>query len=255
MLELGLVLSGLFIATTSMAVGIGGGILWTPLLIFAYGLTPQEAITTSLLIQVVGMGSGSVAYYRAGLVKTRLSLLFFLVALPGVIIGSFITVNLPQETVQMALGIMSMTLAILFVTSQEDIQEDIIDTTSQNYIKEKIAPILPIPAFFGFIHGSLSLGIGEWLIPALRNRLKLDMTTSIATVIPMMFLLALVASLIHYFVADTIHMKYFAWGAAGTLIGGQIGAHISRRINERILKQSFIYLMTLTGIHLIFQAI
>jgi len=251
MLELGLVLSGLFIATTSMAVGIGGGILWTPLLIFAYGLTPQEAITTSLLIQVVGMGSGSVAYYRAGLVKTRLSLLFFLVALPGVIIGSFISVNLPQETVQMALGIMSMTLAILFVTSQEDI----IDTTSQNYIKEKIAQILPIPAFFGFILGSLSLGIGEWLIPALRNRLKLDMTTSIATVIPMMFLLALVASLIHYFVADTIHMKYFAWGAAGTLIGGQIGAHISRRINERILKQSFIYLMTLTGIHLIFQAI
>jgi len=251
MFELGLVLSGLFIATTSMAVGIGGGILWTPLLIFAYGLTPQEAITTSLLIQVVGMGSGSVAYYRAGLVKTRLSLLFFLVALPGVIIGSFITVNLPQETIQMALGIMSMTLAILFVTSQDDI----IGTTSQNYMKEKVAQILPIPAFFGFILGSLSLGIGEWLIPALRNRLKLDMTTSIATVIPMMFLLALVASLIHYFVADTIHMKYFAWGAAGTLIGGQIGAHISRRINERILKQSFIYLMTLTGIHLIFQAI
>jgi len=252
MLELGLILCGLFISTTSMAVGIGGGILWTPLLIFAYDLTPQEAITTSLLIQVVGMGSGSVAYYRAGLVKTRLSLLFFLVALPGVIIGSFITVNLPQESIQMALGIMSMTLAILFVTSQEDI----IDSNSQNYIKGKIAQILPIPAFFGFILGSLSLGIGEWLIPALRNRLKLDMTTSIATVIPMMFLLALVASLIHYVVAaDTIHLKYFAWGAAGTLIGGQIGAHISRRINERLLKQSFIYLMTLTGIHLIFQAI
>jgi len=251
MLELGLILSGLLISTTSMAIGIGGGILWTPLLILAYGLTPQEAITTSLLIQVVGMGSGSLAYYRAGLVKIRLSLLFFLVALPGVIIGSLITVNLAQETVQMALGIMSMTLAILFVTSQEDI----VDNITQNYLKEKVVQILPIPAFFGFILGSLSLGIGEWLIPALRNHLKLGMTTSIATVIPMMFLLALVASFIHYVLADAIHMGYFAWGAAGTIIGGQIGAHISRRINERLLKQSFIYLMTLTGIHLIFQAI
>ncbi|MDH5766333.1 MAG: sulfite exporter TauE/SafE family protein [Gammaproteobacteria bacterium] len=251
MLEFGLIISGVFIAAAAMAIGIGGGILWTPLLILAYGLSPQEAITTSLLIQVVGMGSGSVAYYRAGLVKPHLSLIFFLVALPGVILGSFITLNLTQQTVQMALGIMSMTLAILFVASQEDV----INKPQAAYIREKLATILPIPAFFGFIHGSLSLGIGEWLIPSLRHRLKLDMTTAIATVIPMMFLLALVASGIHYFLSNTVHTTYFLWGAAGTLIGGQIGAHISRRIDERLLKQSFIYLMTLTGIHLIFQAI
>ena len=249
--ELMLVVSGITISSIAMAIGIGGGILWTPLLILAYGLSPQEAITTSLLIQVVGMGSGSVAYYRAGLVKIRLSLLFIMVALPGVIIGSFISVNLSQETVQMALGIMSMTLAILFVSSHEDI----INSRPGDYLKEKLASILPIPAFFGFILGSLSLGIGEWLIPALRNRLKLDMITSIATMIPMMFVLALVASLIHIAIADTIHLSYFTWGAIGTLIGGQIGVHISRRINERLLKQSFIYLMTLTGIHLIFQSI
>ena len=55
---LGLALAGLFISTAAMTIGIGGGILWTPLLILAYGLTPQEAIATSLLIQVIGMGSG-----------------------------------------------------------------------------------------------------------------------------------------------------------------------------------------------------
>ena len=249
--ELILLVAGIAISTVAMAIGIGGGILWTPLLILAYGLSPQEAITTSLLIQVVGMGSGSVAYYRAGLVKTRLSFLFFIVALPGVIIGSFISINVSQETIQMALGIMSMTLAILFVAGHEDI----VETRSGSYLKEKVRQLLPIPAFFGVMLGSLSLGIGEWLIPALRSRLKLDMTTSIATVVPMMFMLALIASLIHIFIGDTLHLNYFIWGAVGTLIGGQIGAHISRRINERILKQSFIYLMTLTGIHLIFQAI
>lgn len=249
--ELILVICGIFIASAAMAIGIGGGILWTPLLILGYGLSPQEAITTSLFIQVVGMGSGSIAYYRAGLVKTRLSLIFFLVALPGAVIGSFITLNLDQQTVQMALGIMSMTLAILFVASQEDI----IENPQAAYIKEKLARLLPIPAFFGFIHGSLSLGIGEWLIPSLRHRLKMDMTSAIATVVPMMFMLALIASCIHYFISSTIHMEYFLWGAMGTLIGGQVGVHISRRIDERLLKQSFIYLMTLTGIHLIFQAI
>lgn len=249
--ELLLVASGIAISTVAMAIGIGGGILWTPLLILAYGLSPQESITTSLLIQVVGMGSGSIAYYRAGLVNTRLSLLFFFVALPGVIIGSFISINLSQQTVQMALGTMSMILAVLFVSSQEDV----IHNFSKNFSKKKVAQILPIPAFFGFMLGSLSSGIGEWLIPALRNRLNMDMRSSIATVIPTMFLLALIASLIHSTTADMIHWTFFIWGSAGTIIGAQIGAHLSRRINERILKQSFIYLMTLIGIHLIFQSI
>ncbi|MCK4707005.1 MAG: sulfite exporter TauE/SafE family protein [Gammaproteobacteria bacterium] len=249
--ELILVLCGIAISSVSMAVGIGGGILWTPLLILAYGLSPQEAITTSLLIQVIGMGSGSIAYFRAGLVKVRLSLLFFIVALPGVVIGSFISVNLSAQTVQMALGIMAMMLAALFVNSQEEVVHNV----SDNYPGKKVAQILPIPAFFGFILGSLSSGIGEWLIPALRTRLNMGMRTAIATVIPMMFLLALVASLIHSTTADTIHWTYFIWGATGTIIGAQIGARLSRHINERLLKQSFIYLMMLIGIHLIFQSI
>ena len=103
--------------------------------------------------------------------------------------------------------------------------------------------------------GFLSLGIGEWLIPALRNKLKFSMSRAIATVIPMMFLLALTATGIHWILADHILFKYFIWGAIGTLIGGQIGPYIARHISDRVLKETFIYLMTLLGIHLIFQAI
>lgn len=250
-LELMLVVSGVAIASVATAVGIGSGILWTPLLILVYGLSPQESVVTSLLIQVVGMGSGAVAYYRAGLVKVRLTLLFFAVALPGVVVGSFISFNLSQHTIQMALGIMSMMLAILFVAGQEEITK----SPSQQYYKKQLVRILPIPAFFGMIMGSLSLGIGEWLIPALKKRLNLDMATSVATVVPMMFLLALSASVIHGFTEVEINWNYFLLGGVGTLIGGQVGAHVSQRINERVLKQCFIYLMTLIGIHLIFQSI
>ena len=103
--------------------------------------------------------------------------------------------------------------------------------------------------------GFLSIGISEWLIPALRNKLGMEMQQAIGTSITMMFMLAVVASLLHYGISDTLNLDLFVFGAIGTLIGGQIGVHISKRINDRILKQSFIYLMTLIGIHLIFQAI
>lgn len=249
--ELGLVVAGIVIASAAMAVGIGGGILWTPLLIFIYGMSPQESIATSLSIQVVGMGSGSVAYFRAKLVEPKLSIIFFFMALPGVILGGFITFNLSQEITQMALGIMALALSLQFVSSQEEFRESF----TYSYDRKKVTRIFPIPAFFGFIMGALSVGIGEWLIPTLRSQLRLNMTRAIATVVPMMFLLALVAAIVHWSLAKNIQLNFLLWAALGTLIGGQIGAYISQRIDERLLKQSFIYLMTLIGIHLLFQAI
>jgi len=251
--ELGLILAGLFISTAAMTIGIGGGILWTPLLILAYGLSPQEAIATSLLIQVIGMGSGSFAFLRTNLVEKKLALIFFLTAVPGVIIGSIVTVNLPQQPVQMALGIMAMLLALLFVSSQ-----DLLDEEQDDYRFEhaKVNHLLPIPGFFGFIMGFLSLGIGEWLIPAMRNRLHLNMKRCIATIVPMMFLLAVVASILHWsLMEESVQMNYFLWGSLGTLIGGQIGPRVARYIDDRMLKETFIFLMTLIGIHLIFHAI
>ncbi|NOR52288.1 MAG: TSUP family transporter [Gammaproteobacteria bacterium] len=251
--ELGLVLAGLFISTAAMTIGIGGGILWTPLLILAYGLSPQAAVATSLLVQVVGMGSGSFAFLRTNLVDKKLALIFFLTALPGVMIGSFITVNLPQQPVQMALGIMAMILALLFVASQDQTDEE---RSNYKFDQKKINRLLPIPGFFGFIMGFLSLGIGEWLIPAMRSKLKLSMKRCVATIIPMMFLLAMVAATLHWsLMEESVEMNYLLWGGLGTLIGGQVGPRVARYIDDKILKETFIFLMTLIGIHLIFQSI
>ena len=234
-----------------MAVGIGGGILWTPLLILIYGLTPTEAITTSLFIQVVGLGSGTIAYGKAGLVNKKLSITFSLIALPGVIIGSFIAISLSPDTIQMALGVMAMILAILFVASSQETAQE----TGGSFNLGQVRQIAPIPGFFGFVMGFLSLGISEWLIPVLRSKLKMKMQQAIGTSIAMMFILAVVASLVHYSLSESICLDIILLGSVGTLIGGQIGARISQHINERLLKQTFIYLMTLIGIHLIFQAI
>jgi len=253
MTELGLVLAGITIATIVMTIGIGGGILWTPLLILVYNVSPREAILTSLLIQVAGMGSGSIAFLRANLIEKKLVLIFFLTALPGVIIGSFVTVNLQQQPVQMAIGIMAMILAVLFVASHESIDDE---QTVYRFDAAKVRSVLPIPGFFGFIMGFLSLGIGEWLIPALRNHLHLTMARCVATVIPMMFLLAVVASTLHWSLSDDkIQLNYVIWGSIGTLIGAQIGARFSQYIDDRLLKEGFIFLMTLIGIHLIFQSV
>jgi len=44
------------------------------------------------------------------------------------------------------------------------------------------------------------------------------------------------------------------WALPGVILGGQIGPRITTRINERLLKEIFIFLLTLLGIHLIYNA-
>ena len=44
------------------------------------------------------------------------------------------------------------------------------------------------------------------------------------------------------------------WAVPGVIIGGQIGPRISERVNDRILKEVFIFLLTLIGIHLIYNS-
>lgn len=251
MLELGLVFSGIIIGTIVMAIGIGGGILLTPLLILVYGLSPQEAISASLFIQITGLGSGTFAYIKAKLIHIRLSVILAMIALPAVLLGSYMTVSLPEQTVQMVLGIMAMILAILFVVSNQETEEN----KNFKLDAKAVRKVAVIPGFFGFLMGFLSVGISEWLIPALRHRLKLDMPHAIGTSIGMMFILAIASSAIHFNLSGEFQSKIIILTSIGTLIGGQIGVRISKRINDELLKQSFIYLMTLIGIHLIFQAL
>ena len=246
-----LMISGILISTIVMAVGIGGGILWTPVLILGYGLTPTTAVTLSMMIQVIGMASGTVAYVREKQVILSLAGIIFLTALPGVILGSMFSFNVAENQLQLALGIMSMTLAILFVTSQYNQPT----STSTNYNRRQLMGILPIPAFFGFVMGVLSTGIGEWIIPLLNSRLKIDMRRAIGTLVPVMFLLVVVASSLRGIMQADILWSYVIFGGLGTLIGGQIGPQINKRFSDRLLKETFIYLMTLVGIHLIFQAL
>ncbi len=252
MFEPGLLIAGIAIATVAMAIGIGGGILWTPLLILAYGQEPAAAITTSLLIQVVGMGSGTVAYLRAGLVVPRITLTLTAVALPGVVLGSLLSVSLPQAVVQIVLGSMALTLALLFVAGREPLEAHGSGSTVDT---KALYGLLPIPGFFGLMMGVLSVGIGEWVIPALQRQLRLEMSRAIASVVPMMFLLALVAGGLHGVLSAQWQWNHLLWGALGTLIGAQLGARFGQRLKEKRLKESFVYLMTLIGIHLIFQAL
>ncbi|MFP4474155.1 MAG: sulfite exporter TauE/SafE family protein [Desulfatibacillaceae bacterium] len=242
--------AGVAIAAVASAVGIGGGVLWMPLLLLAWGLSPETAVLTSLLIQCVGMGSGAVAYARNRLVDLRLALVILAFAVPGLVVGAWLARRLGEGDMELLLGILVMFSAFLFVSSNERYG----DVGEERVPPARMLPYSWVVTLGSVGSGMLSTAIGEWLVPVMRSRLSLRMTNAIATCILVTLANCVVAALAHFAMGSGANYELVAWAVPGVIVGGQIGPWVTKRIDERKLKEVFIFVLTLVGIHLVYNA-
>ena len=242
--------AGVIIASLASTVGIGGGILWMPFFIIILKLAPETAVVTSLLVQTAGMGSGSIAFIRKRIADLHLAAFLLLLTLPGLGIGALLTRLLSAANLELALGILTLTTAFLFVSANQKYSD-----TGRNRIALKSARRYGwIVSLMAVTSGMLSVSIGEWLVPLMRNRMKLRMRSAVATSIVTIFGTCVAGSGLHVILGSSAELTILAWAIPGVVIGGQIGPRFTERINERMLKEVFIFLLTLIGIHLIYNS-
>jgi uncharacterized membrane protein YfcA len=246
---------GIVIATFASLLGIGGGILWAPYLILVVGLDTKSAIMISLMIQSIGMGTAMFYYIYHKMIYWRLSFGI----LPFLIFGLFCGVLLNQkvisgENLEIGLGLISISLAIFFVVQNENYGEKLgTDRSVKAPWSLKIASTM-----FGSFSGLFSIGVGDFVVPILRGKLKIPMQNSIGISHLMNFSVALTGGLTHLFFSETLsqnNLNIFLFSGIGVLIGAQIGPRIGEKIGDLKLKELFIFVLMLIGIHLIFQAL
>lgn len=242
--------AGVFIAAAASSVGIGGGILWMPFLLIVMKLRPETAVFTSLLIQSAGMGSGTLAYARKKQIDPRLALFLLLVAVPGIAAGGWATTRITADHLELFLGMLTLTTAFLFVSAHQDYH----DAGRQRLAIRQVRPYAGVVTAMAVASGMLSVSIGEWLIPLLRSRLKLRLHMAIATSITTIFGICLLGALVHFALGARAHLPILVWAVPGVLLGGQLGPRVMDRIHERHLKEVFVFLLTLIGIHLIYNS-
>jgi uncharacterized membrane protein YfcA len=242
--------TGVVIATLASAVGIGGGILWMPFFIIFLKLSPEIAVVTSLLIQTAGMGSGSIAFVRKRTADLPLSGYFILVTLPGIVMGALLTRLLSSANLELALGILTLTTAFLFVSANQKYT----DTGQDRVLVKQARRYGWVVSIMAVASGMLSVSIGEWLVPLMRNQLKLRMRAAVATSIVTIFGTCAAGSVFHVILGSSADWMALICAVPGVIIGGQIGPWFTEKVNERILKEVFIFLLTLIGIHLIYNS-
>jgi len=96
-----LVLIGLFAGMLSGLIGVGGGIIVVPALVFFLGFSQHEAQGTSLGLLLLPVGILAVAnYYKQGYIDVKVVAIMCLAFVVGGWLGSKISLALPEDLVK-----------------------------------------------------------------------------------------------------------------------------------------------------------
>jgi uncharacterized membrane protein YfcA len=100
-----LLLIGLFAGMLSGLVGVGGGIIVVPALVFLLGFSQHEAQGTSLGLLLPPIGILAVInYYNQGFIDIKVIAIMSVAFVIGGWLGSKLALSLPQETVKKLFG-------------------------------------------------------------------------------------------------------------------------------------------------------
>jgi uncharacterized protein len=119
-----LILIGIGAGVLSGMVGIGGGIIIVPSLVYFLGFSQKMAQGTSLGILLLPIGILAVLqFYKAGFIDMRTVWVVALGFLAGSYFGSKIALSLPQETVKKIFAIFLILIAMkmLFIDKPKNV--------------------------------------------------------------------------------------------------------------------------------------
>ncbi|HEX3024972.1 MAG TPA: sulfite exporter TauE/SafE family protein [Chitinophagaceae bacterium] len=108
-----LLLIGLFSGALSGMIGVGGGIIIVPALVFFLAFSQKEAQGTSLGILLLPVGIlGVIQYYKQGQIDLRVVLIVSLAFLAGNYFGSKLALSLPDKTLKKIFAVILIIMAI-----------------------------------------------------------------------------------------------------------------------------------------------
>jgi len=118
------ILIGVAAGMLSGLVGIGGGLVIVPALVYFLGFSQHTAQGTSLAMILLPVGIFAVMfYYKQGHVDLKVVWLLAVGFIIGSIAGSKVALNLPQETIKKMFAVLMILIAIKMLFLDKKIKE------------------------------------------------------------------------------------------------------------------------------------
>jgi uncharacterized protein len=114
-----LLMIGILAGFMSGLVGIGGGIVIVPMLVYLLGYNQHLAQGTSLFMFLFPIGIlGVMNYWQKGYVDYKTSLIICITFILGSYLGSKLAINLEQHTIRKVFGFVFLLIALKMISGK-----------------------------------------------------------------------------------------------------------------------------------------
>jgi len=233
-------------AGISSMIGIGGGVLYVPILL-AFGFPFYQAAAISIFIIIALSISASLVYYRAQLIDWKLALIIEpLTAIMSLMAGyysSFIQV----KELKILFILVLIVSGYFMLKPIKEIQDKFINQKRWGYWQRKFGEEeysvnliigLPLTALAGLMAGLLGIGGGIIKVPLMVLLLGVPMKIAVGTSCFMVGLTALFGFWGHFF-AGHFEPKTALILALVVFAGAQVGSRISIKVDKISLKKIY----------------
>ena len=211
--------------------GGGGSILTVPLLVYVFGLTPKQAIASSLVVVGIASLSAALQHWRAGNFRLREGLLFGSAGMTGAYLGGRVSEFLDGGVLLLLFAGMMMLTSIAMWRGRRA-------PASGARGKGAGAKLLLQGLAVGSFTGLVGAGGGFLIVPALALWADLPMPAAVGT-----SLFVIVLNSAAGFVGYASHVRVdppLVTAVALCAVAGSFGgARLARRVDPRSLRKAF----------------
>jgi len=249
---LGLVAMGLGAGVLGALFGLGGGIVFVPVLTLVFGLAPADAVAVSLVGIIAGSVGASTVFVEKGLSNVRLGLLLEITTAAGAVIGAVAATFLEQWILMVLFSIVVYISAWRMIRNPEKVvppaegaegrfafrYEDEKTGECIDYEVQNVKGGMALCTVAGMISSMTGVGGGMVKVPLMNLYMHVPMKAASATSSYMIGITAF-SGAITYYLAGGILMEYAAGVAIGAFVGALAGTTLARRLDTRHLRKYF----------------
>ena len=234
--------------------GLGGGIIIIPVLTQVFHVDFKMAVATSLVAVIATSTGGAITYLKEQKANIRLGMTLEVTTTIGSLIAVIIIGVISEKLLTVIfIAILLYSGYNMFISIRPKVSFDNI-TDENNYKIENLPLGMTVSLIAGMLSGLLGIGGGLIKVPAMTLLMKIPIKPATATSNFMIGVTAATSALF-YFGKEVIITDITAAMTIGVLIGAFIGVRVSGKLKNNTIIYTFIAVILLTAVKMIWGII
>lgn len=230
------VLAGVGLVSGFLAgfLGIGGGVVVVPALMYVAGMDVKLAMGISMVLATFAALSGLLVHRHSGTVNVRLGFVLGLAGVIGALAGSFGSAYIGGETLlAIYLCLVGASILLLFCAPKEGGSWD---------AKVSLAAAFPLGLIVGILAGMLGVGGGFVIVPLMISLLRVPTRVAVGTSL-LVILPTTISGSVGKVATGQFNLEMGSLVVICGILGAQFGAKANAKVSPRTIRVTLILLL------------